>query len=279
MRDVPPTSPSIDQSVPSIARCYDFALGGKDNYEVDRSAVAAVEKLVPQGGALARVNRAWHIRATRFLATQTGVTQYLDLGAGLPTVENTHEVVQAIDESARVVYVDNDPSAVAYGRALLDDASTVRYVEGDLTRPADVLGDPTVSTHLDLSEPVALYQSATLHHQTDDVDLPGVMRSYVDALAPGSFVVLSHFWDPGGEDGAQVRRIRDIMLAQGLDGEHFRSLDEIRAMLPGLDILPGNPGDTDGLIPLLDWWPDGPATDGAVDPVLRCIVGAVGRKP
>ena len=144
---------------------------------------------------------------------------------------------------------------------------------------ADVLGDPTVSTHLDLSEPVALYQSATLHHQTDDVDLPGVMRSYVDALAPGSFVVLSHFWDPGGEDGAQVRRIRDIMLAQGLDGEHFRSLDEIRAMLPGLDILPGNPGDTDGLIPLLDWWPDGPATDGAVDPVLRCIVGAVGRKP
>lgn len=94
----------------------------------------AVEALVPEAGVLAKVNRAWHIRATRFLAGSAGITQYLDLGAGLPTVENTHQVVQRIDRHARVGYVDNDPSAVAHGRALLDDDATTRYVEGDLTR-------------------------------------------------------------------------------------------------------------------------------------------------
>ncbi|RZT84288.1 S-adenosyl methyltransferase [Pseudonocardia sediminis] len=267
----------IDLNVPSVARCYDFALGGKDNYEVDRAAVAAVESLIPEAGVLAKVNRAWHIRATRFLAGTAGIHQYLDLGAGLPTVENTHEVAQRIDAHAHVVYVDNDPSAVAHGKALLDDDDLTRYVEGDLTKPAQILDDPVVRSHLDFSEPIGLYQSATLHHQPDEADLPGIMREYVAALAPGSYVVLSHFWDPGGEAGAMVRRIREIMLEQGLDGEYFRTREQILPMLDGLELVPGNADTDEGLVPLLEWWPDGPpmAEPGVVP---QCIVGAVGRK-
>lgn len=267
-----------DPGVPSVARCYDFALGGTDNLDVDRAAVRAVEALVPEAAVLARVNRAWHIRATRFLAGSAGISQYLDLGAGLPTVENTHQVVQRIDPAARVVYVDNDPSAVAHGQELLDDVDTTRYVAGDLTRPSEILADPVVRGHLDLAEPIVLYQSATLHHQPDDLDLPAIMREYVDALAPGSYVVLSHFWDPGGEAGRQVRRIREIMLEQGLDGEHFRTLDEIRAMLPGIDLVPSSPDAHEGLVPLLDWWPEGPVLVDRSS-IQFCIVGAVGRKP
>lgn len=263
---------------PNVARCNDFALGGKDNYEVDRAAVAAVEAAVPGVGALVRVNRAWHIRATRYLAATAGIRQYLDLGAGLPTVQNTHQVVQSIAPEARVVYVDNDPSAVAHGRALLDDDNLTRYVEGDLTRPAQILNDPVVRSHLDFSEPIGLYQSATLHHQPDELDLPGVMGEYVAELAPGSYVVLSHFWDPGGEAGAMVHRIRDIMLEHGLDGEHFRTREVIAEMLQGLELVPGNLNTDEGLVPLLDWWPDGPALVEA-SAVHRCIVGAVGRKP
>jgi SAM-dependent methyltransferase len=273
-----PLPVQIDRDVASVARCYDFALGGKNNFEVDRNAVAAVETFVPEGGLLARVNRAWHIRATRFLAGSAHIRQYLDLGAGLPSAENTHEVVRRLDPGARVVYVDNDPSAVVHGRALLDDDDRVRYVDGDLTRPAEILADPVVRDHLDFSEPIALYQSATLHHQPDDLDLPGIMREYVAALAPGSFVALSHFWDPGGDAGDQVRRIREIMLEHGLDGEYFRSREQIEAMLAGLELVPAGPDTTEGLVPVIEWWPDGPRYDEP-GPVERCILGAVGRKP
>lgn len=270
--------PAVDVSVPSVARCYDYALGGKDNFEVDRAAVQQTEAAVPDSIVIARVNRSWHIRASRFLAEHAGVDQYLDLGAGLPTAENTHEVVHRVNPEARVVYVDNDPTAAAHGRALLDDDHLVRYVEGDLTRPAEILADPDVRGHLDFDRPIALYQSATLHHQPAELDLPGIMRQYVDALAPGSFVVLSHFWDPGGETSALVQQIHESMRAHGIAGEFFRSREEIRAMLPGLELLPAGPDDTEGLVPLLDWWPDGPLLH---DPgqVQRCILGAVARKP
>ncbi|MEQ3551750.1 SAM-dependent methyltransferase [Pseudonocardia nematodicida] len=276
MTEDPLSRPVIDHSAPTIARCYDFSLGGKDNFEIDRAAMAVIEEHVPEAAVLARVNRAWHIRATRFVATQAGITQHLDLGAGLPTVENTHEVVHRSLPDARIVYVDNDPSAVAHGRALLDDNNLVRYVEGDLTKPTEILADPVTSTHLDLTEPIVLYHSATLHHQPDE-GLPELMRTYVDALAPGSFVVLSHFWDPGGEAGKLVHRIREVMLTLGMDGAYFRSREQILEFLPGLELLPGNPDDTTGLVPQPQWWPDGP---GSTFPGLvpGCIVGAVGRK-
>lgn len=267
----------IDRNVASVARCYDYALGGKNNFQVDRDAVSAVEAIVPEAGLLARVNRAWHVRVTRFLAGSAGIEQYLDLGAGLPSAENTHEIVRRLDPQARVVYVDNDPSAVVHGRALLDDDDRVRYVDGDLTRPDAILNHPVLRGHLDFSEPLALYQSATLHHQSDELDLPGIMREYVAALAPGSFVALSHFWDPGGDAGAQVRRIREIMLEHGLDGQHFRSREQIEAMLDGLELVPAGPDTTEGLVPLVQWWPDGPRYEEP-NPVERCILGAVGRK-
>ncbi|MCX2731800.1 SAM-dependent methyltransferase [Saccharopolyspora sp. NFXS83] len=269
--------PRVDVTVPSVARCYDFALGGKDNFDVDRAAVAAANAVAPEASELAKVNRSWHIRATRFLAEHAGITQYLDLGAGLPTAENTHEVVRRINGSAHVVYVDNDPAAAAHGRVLLDDHHLTRYVEGDLTEPDEILDHPVVLGHLDFTRPIALYQSATMHHQPDDLDLPGIMRRYVDALPAGSYVVLSHFWDPGGEAGAPVRRIRESMLAHGLDADHFRSREQIERLFPGLELVPSGPNSADGLVPLLDWWPDGPLLTEP-GPVQRCIIGAVGVK-
>lgn len=261
----------VDTSTPSVARMYNYALGGKDNFEVDRQAVTAAESLAPGAVALAVENRALLIRMTRFLVTRAGVDQFLDLGSGLPTAENVHQVAQRTEPRARVVYSDNDPSVAAHGRALLDDDDRTTFALADLTDPDQVLGNETVRRHLDWQRPIALYQLATLHHQPDSVDLPALMRTYVDALPAGSFVAFSHFHDPGGRAGEQVERIRRSMLDHGTDADHFRSRDQIEGMLAGLDLV------EPGLVPAKDWWPDGPHLQEP-QPVQHCILGAVGHK-
>lgn len=264
--------PQIDTSKPSVARAYNYALGGKDYFEVDKAAVEAAEKVVPESGVLARDNRAWLIRVTRYLAEEAGISQYLDLGSGLPSAENTHQVAQRFDREARVVYSDNDPSVAAHGRALLEENELTRFVLGDLTRPDEILNDEVVRKHLDWSQPIALYQVATMHHQPDSLDLPGIMRTYVDALPSGSYVALSHFYDPGGALGEKVRGIRRAMLEAGLDADHFRTREQIEALFPGVELI------EPGLAVLQDWWPDGPRVEEPL-PVQRCILGAVGLKP
>lgn len=262
----------IDTSVPSVARAYDYALGGKDHFEVDRAAVRAAELVAPEAGILARDNRAWLIRATRFLAGEAGIGQFLDIGSGLPAAENTHQVVQRINREARVVYVDNDPAVVAHGRALLEENKLTRFVPADLNRPDDVLENEVVRGHLDWSQPMALYQVATLHHQSDGAGLAQLMRTYIDALPSGSYVALSHFYDPGGADGEMVRGVHQTMLDHGLDAAYFRSRADIESFLPGLELV------TPGLVPPQEWWPDGPRF-AELTPVQRCMLVTVGRKP
>ncbi|HEX8870371.1 MAG TPA: SAM-dependent methyltransferase, partial [Lentzea sp.] len=154
----------IDTTKASIARVYDAFLNGKDNYEIDREVLRRVQQVAPEAQTLAFDNRNFLIRAARFIAGETGITQYLDCGSGLPTAENTHQVVQRIQPEARVVYVDNDPVVLAHGRALLEENDQTHFSAANIFNPKEILEDPIVRKHIDFSEPIAFFQLGTLHH-------------------------------------------------------------------------------------------------------------------
>ena len=262
----------IDVSKASVARVYDAFLNGKDNYEIDREVLRRIQQIAPEATQLGWDNREFLIRATRFIASQTGITQYLDCGAGLPTAENTHEVVQRIDPDARVVYVDNDPVVLAHGRALLEENDRTHLVDADIFRPRQVLENEVVRKYLDFTEPMALYQCGTMHHYTGD-RYAEIMQEYIDALPSGSYVALSHFYDPeSGEFSALARRLEEVFLHSTMGSGSFRTRAQIESMLPGLEIV------SPGLVLCAEWWPDGPRVK-PLAPIQRCIVGAVGRKP
>jgi SAM-dependent methyltransferase len=268
----------IDPDRPSIARVYDGFLGGKDNYAVDRAVMKKVNDAVPEAVDIARGNRGFLNRACRFLAAQTEIEQYLDCGSGLPTAENTHQIVQRARPEARVVYVDNDPVVLAHGRALLADEEFVHMAEADIFQPGRVLANPTVSRNLDLSEPIVLLQVATLHHLEGDKG-PEVMREYIDALAPGSYVVFSHFYDPEAPGLTEVaKRIEDVLVRGTMGAGRFRTRKEILEMLPGLEIVKPNGTTAPSLVACFQWWPDGPVLKNP-SPASQCIAGVVARKP
>jgi SAM-dependent methyltransferase len=277
------TSPSqvpvgVDPTRPSIARVYGGFLGGKDVYEVDRKIMAKISAAVPEAVDIARGNRGFLNRACRFL-TQTRIDQFLDCGSGLPTAENTHQIVQRYNVEARVVYVDNDPVVLAHGRALLEDNFRVRMVGADIFEPRRVLENEVVRSAVDFAEPLVLLQVGTMHHVADDTRAPEIMREYIDALAPGSYVVFSHFLDPETPDLTPIaKRIEDILVNGPMGAGRFRTRDEIMAMLDGLELVAPNSEDPPGLAPCDLWWSDGPRLRG-LSGAGQCIVGAVGRKP
>ena len=277
------TSPSqvpvgVDPTRPSIARVYGGFLGGKDVYDVDRQVMAKISAAVPEAVDIARGNRGFLNRACRFL-TQTKIDQFLDCGSGLPTAENTHQIVQRHNDEARVVYVDNDPVVLAHGRALLEDNYRVRMVGADIFEPRRVLENEVVRTTIDFAEPVVLLQVGTIHHVADDARAPEIMREYIDALAPGSYVVFSHFLDPQTPELTPIaKRIEDILVNGPMGAGRFRTRDEIMVMLDGLELVAPNSEDPPGLAPCDLWWPDGPRLRG-LSGAGQCIVGGVGRKP
>lgn len=271
-RPASPKAPAtIDRSRASIARVYDCALGGKDNFEADREVIDKLRAVAPEVGQMATDHRQFLIRVVRFITSQTGIDQFLDLGSGLPTAENTHQAAQRINPDVRVVYVDNDPSVVAHGRALLEENELTRFSPADLTNPDEVLSDPAVREHLDWNRPIALLQLGTLQHYVGDVPPSTIMKRYVDALPEGSYVALSHFLDPEDEDSELARRMEATFVHSPLGSGVFRTRDEILAMLPGLDLV------APGLSLVSEWWPDGPRLT-PLSPAQRCLVGAVGRK-
>ncbi|MFI6870324.1 SAM-dependent methyltransferase [Nocardia sp. NPDC050406] len=256
----------------SIARVYDAALNGKDNFEIDREVLAQVRAVAPGVAELAWANRDFLIRTSRFLAQQADVEQYLDLGAGLPTAENTHQVVQRVDPEARVVYVDNDPMVLAHANALLDGVARTTIVNADIFRPFEVLKNPTVRAYLDLAEPVALFQVGTLHHYPDD-DVADIMHTYVDALPSGSYVAIAHFFDPETPEHSELaQQMEEKFVHSPMGSGRFRTRAEIQSLFDGLEMV------EPGLVLCDDWWPDGPRLK-PLSPVRHCIVGGVGRKP
>jgi SAM-dependent methyltransferase len=264
----------IDTTKACIARVYDAFLNGKDNYDIDREVVRQVQQVAPEAGRMALDNRDFLIRVTRFIASQTGVTQFLDCGSGLPTSENTHQVAQRIQPDARVVYIDNDPVVLAHGRALLVENDQTHFSAADIFKPHEILNDEIVRRHLDFSEPIALFQLGTLHHYDGERSPQSIMQEYIDALPSGSYVAISHFLDPGttSELSELARKMEQSFLHSPMGSGVFRTRAEIEGMFPGLELV------EPGLTLCVDWWPDGPRIK-PLDPVQHCIVGAVGRKP
>jgi SAM-dependent methyltransferase len=268
----------VDPNRPSIARVYDGFLGGKNHYKVDREVMKNVLHAVPEAADIARSNRGFLNRVCRFLAAQTDIDQFLDCGSGLPTAENTHQIVQRINPGAAVVYVDNDPVVLAHGRALLENDEGVHVIDADIFEPAAVLGHEGVRRELDLSRPIALMQVGTLHHLEGD-GAPAVMKQYIDALAPGSYVVLSHFYDPQQLEFTPVaKRIEDVLVRGPMGAGRFRTRAQIEAMVPGLEIVRPNEASEPGVVACYKWWPDGPMLKPP-SPAAQCIAGVVARKP
>jgi hypothetical protein len=264
----------IDPAKASIARVYDAALNGRDNYEVDREVLRRVQQVAPEIAQTALDNRRFLIRVTRFIAGQTGITQFLDCGSGLPAAENTHQVAQRIQPDAHVVYVDNDPVVLAHSRALLHENDQTHFCAADIFQPHQVINDEVVRTHLDFSQPIALFQLGTLHHYNGERSVQSIMAEYIDALPSGSYVAITHFLDPETTPESELsRRIEEALLRSPLGGGlWFRTRAEIEGMLPGLELI------DPGLIPCTNWRPDRPRTT-PLDPVQHCLVAAVGRKP
>ncbi|MET0136486.1 MAG: SAM-dependent methyltransferase [Kibdelosporangium sp.] len=265
--------PPVDITRPSVARVYDAGLGGKDNYEVDRAVLRTILAESPDALVVARDNREWLVRVTRFLAGDAKVAQFLDCGAGLPTAQNTHQVVQRLNPDATVVYVDNDPIVLTHGRAILAANDRTHLLAADLTNPADLLADPEIQRALDFSQPIALLQIGTLHHCEDPEQIRTFMRRYADALPPGSYLAISHFHNPGtGEDGEAAERTEAAMTKSPLGSGYFRSREEIESFFAGLELV------EPGLVPASEWWPDGPPTESLIRP-QRLFLAGLARKP
>jgi hypothetical protein len=250
-----------DTSIPSIARIYDYYLGGTHNYAVDREAAARVTDELPTLPAILRVNRAFLRRCVRHLA-ELGVRRFLDLGSGIPTVDNVHDIVQGVDPSARVVYVDNDPVAVAHSRRILAGNENAAAVAGDLRDPEKVLGDPDVVRLLlpEPAEPFAVIMSSVLHFVPDDAEAAALVAAYREAMPAGSYLAVSH----GARNPADDPRLdrAAATYSRTIASLKLRSHRELGALLEGFDLLepgivycsqwrpePGAPVETGGLLP------------------------------
>jgi hypothetical protein len=184
----------IDISRPHPARIYDYFLGGKDNFAVDRETAARVLQNWGSVRTAVRENRAFLGRAVRYLAAEAGIRQFLDIGTGLPSSNNVHEVAQAIEPQSRVIYVDNDPIVLTHARALLasDPRGACAYVDADLREPGKILAHPATRATLDFSQPIALMLVAVLHFLPDEDEPRRIVETLLDALAPGSYLAASH---------------------------------------------------------------------------------------
>jgi hypothetical protein len=257
----------IDFDKPNAARVYDYLIGGKLNYAIDRMFAEQILAVRPESKELALMNRRWLRRAVRFGAEQ-GVRQFLDIGSGMPTVGHVHEVVQAIDPASRVVYVDNEPVAVAHSEIVLKDNENAEMVQADAEIPADVLEHETTEMLLDFDQPIMLIMAAFVHFIPDERDPAGLIAAYRDALAPGSYLALSSGTFEG--QGEEVRRAAEMYQKSGTNVV-ARSRDELRALLDGFEILPP------GIVFTPEWRPDDPADVGE-HPELASQLALLARK-
>lgn len=269
------TSPGVDTHKPSSARVYDFMLGGKDNFAADRQVGQLALQIAPDALAAARANRAFLRRVVHYLTVESGIRQFLDIGSGLPTQDNVHEIAQAVDPAARVVYVDNDPIVLTHGRALVGNTDTTRIIQADLRQPEEILEHPGVRELIDLSQPVGLLLLAILHHLNDDEDPTGIAARLRDATAPGSFVAVSHFHNPGAAhlDASKKALVREKIFHQTLGSGRWRTHDEILAYFGDCELL------EPGLVPLAEWRPDPDEPPSEQSDTYYTFVGGVARKP
>jgi len=265
----PVTTADLRTDRPQAARMYDYYLGGKDNFPADRRAAEAALAAFPTLRIAAQQNRAFLHRAVRYLAAEAGIRQFLDVGTGIPTSPNLHEVAQSVAPQSRVVYADNDLLVLAHARALLTSKPEGRtaYVHGDLRDVEAILSAPEIPATLDLTEPIAVSLIAILHFLDDEDDPYGVVRRLIDQLPAGSHLIVSHItadFDPAVGDAVEVYRARGVSA-------RARSREEIVRFFDGLDLV------EPGIQPVHRWRPD---TDTDLTPTDAevSVYGAVAVK-
>jgi len=228
--------PGIDPTVPSAARIYDYLLGGKDNFAADRAAAEKLLQLAPNVKEGVRENRRFLKRAVRFMA-ERGIRQFLDIGAGLPTQENTHQVALAAAPESRIVYVDNDPIVLVHGRALLADNPQTIVVDGDLREPATILDNPEVTGHLDFSQPIGVLLLAILHFVPDQEQAERVCAAVRDRLAPGSALAITHLTS-GDLDKQKVDEGRAVYQGTEAGMPTPRTREQVLRFFDGFELVP-----------------------------------------
>jgi hypothetical protein len=258
----------IDITVPTPARMYDFWLGGHDNFAVDRAAALAVSEAVPEIKLMALENRKFLRRAVRYLTAEAGIVQFLDIGTGLPTQGNVHQVAQQVNPGARVVYTDNDPMVLAHSRALKTGGNTA-VIQADLRDPGAILAHPRTRELIDFSQPLGVLLVAVLHFIGADEDPYAIVRSIYDILPPDSYVVISHALE-GILRGDSADKVEEQYRKNVASGATLRGPDEILRFFTGLELV------EPGLVHVPLWRPDEPEPP---DARKVWVLGAVGRKP
>jgi len=264
-----PLASKLDATTPNIARMYDYYLGGKDNFAADRACADKVLSHYPELRAVARENRAFLSRVVRFLAAEAGIRQFVDIGAGLPTMENVHEVAHAVAPQARVIYVDHDPLVCAHARALLAIRDTVSVVQADMRDPEAILKDPETQRLIDFSQPVAILLVAILHFIAGDDNPYEIVGRLREAMAPGSYLVVSH----AGSDDLPTR-------AQEAAAEYnrataqmwFRTRTEILRFFDGFDLI------DPGLVAADAWRNPTPPHPGITNQLASAGFVGIGRR-
>ncbi|RMI27837.1 SAM-dependent methyltransferase [Streptomyces triticirhizae] len=242
------TTREVDVNVPSVARIYDYALGGKDNYAVDREAFDMLERTAPSTRPLAINNRRFLQRAVRILSEEYGIRQFVDHGSGLPTQDNVHQIAQRSDPEARVVYIDNDPIVLAHGRALLEENTNTAVIQADFRDTEGIFGHPEVERLIDFDEPVAALFVSVLHCIPDEDDPAGLVRRVTERLAPGSFLVINQLVS----DDPELRSSITTFMNESTGGRwgRVREQTDVRRYFEGLEIL------EPGLVEISTWRPD-----------------------
>jgi hypothetical protein len=261
--------PGVDTKRANVARVYDYLLGGSHNFLADQDVGRAIVAVDPNTRAGTRANRAFLGRAVRFLAAD-GISQFLDIGSGIPTEGNVHEVAQQVSPEARVAYVDIDQVAVAHSKAMLAGNQNATVVEADLHEPEQILSHPAVGKLIDFRKPTALLLVMVLHFIADAEDPWRIVAGLRDALAPGSYLVLGHLTTESKPDLAQAaEKVYNRSVSTDI---HMRSRGDILRFFDGFGLV------DPGLVYIPQWRPDSP-DDVPADPgKFWCLVG-VGRKP
>ncbi|HSV66529.1 MAG TPA: SAM-dependent methyltransferase [Mycobacteriales bacterium] len=257
----------VDPDRATAARVYDALLGGTHNFAVDRDVARALEAINPHVRELARANRAFLGRAVRFLI-DTGIRQFVDIGSGIPTAGNVHEVAQRLAPDARVVYVDNDPVAIGHGKAILAGNDQAAAIQADLRQPEEILRHPDLRGLLDLTQPVAILLVAILHFVPDDDDPAGIVARLRDTVAPGSYLTLCH----GTNDDRPVQSAAMTKLYDRVSASAWpRHRAEILRLFDGFELI------EPGLVYIPQWRPDSP-DDLPEHPENYMALVGVGRK-
>ncbi len=260
--------PDADTTKPSVARMYDYYLGGAHNFAVDRELAQQVLEHYPDGALLAQANRAYLHRAVRFLVSQ-GIRQFIDVGSGIPTVGNVHETAQHLAPDSRVLYVDHDPVAVAHSQLILGDNPTTRAMQSDLRRPEEILDSAERRQLIDLDQPVGLLLVAVLHFVPDEDHPDDLVARFRDALAPGSYLAVAHATTEAR--AAEAGEVSKLYTRTSDRGMIWRSRERLADFFTGWTLL------EPGLVWLPEWRPDWP-DDVGPDPSFSSSIAGMGRK-